>query len=199
MEHCEAAVKPPARRKATAKANIWGRAFQWLAYLLVVAVILICVGIVIAPRFGWNLNVVYGGSMEPSMGKGSLAVIRPVDPLEVTVGDVITYKSRSSDMLVTHRVVEVKDKASGSSPSFITRGDANEGNDPLSVPSKNIVGGVWLSVPYLGYVMDYLKEPLVFGLAVGIPALFIVALELKNIYLTSRALRRRRRRRVVSR
>ncbi|MBA7711203.1 Signal peptidase I W [subsurface metagenome] len=174
------------------------KVFGWLATLLLVAVILACIGIIIVPHFGWHLDIIYGGSMEPAMKLGSLAVIQPVDPQDVKVGDAITYRSGAeSTTVTTHRVVQVVQGED--SLVFRTQGDANEDPDPYAVPAENVVGRVWISVPYVGYVMDYIRTPLGFGLLIGIPAALIVGIELRNIFLAVRDLRRKGRRRQVSR
>lgn len=166
------------------------KVFQVLAALLLVAVILACLGIFITPHFGWRLDAVYSGSMEPTIKVGSLAVIQPVDPQNVRVGDVITYRSGAeSNTVTTHRVIEVANTEG--SLMFRTQGDANEDPDPSTVAPENVLGRVWMSVPYVGYVMDFVKKPLGFGLLIGLPAALIVGMELKNIFSTVRGLRRK--------
>ena len=167
------------------------RILGWLAVLIFAVVILLSVGVIMAPRFGWHLNIVYGGSMEPAMDVGSLAVIPPVDPQDVEVGDIITFKWRGSSALTTHRVVDVAN--SDGSLMFTTKGDANEDPDSYGVPPEDVVGRVWMSVPYAGYVMDYIKTPLGFGLLIGIPAALIIGMESRNIFLQTRDLQRKRR------
>ena len=165
--------------------------FQWLATLLLVVVILVCVAIFIVPHFGWRIDVVYGGSMEPAIHLGSLVAIQPVDPQDISVGDVITYSSGTeSGMVTTHRVIEV---INDNSLSFRTQGDANEDPDAYVVPSQNIVGRVWFSVPYVGYALDFIKKPLGFGLLIGIPAAVIIVMELKNIMNGVKDTRQKRR------
>ena len=165
------------------------KVFQVLATLLLVVVVLACVGIFIAPRFGWHLDIVYGGSMQPAMKLGSLAVIQPVQPQDVGVGDAITYSSTQSTTVTTHRVIEVIDN--GGILSFRTKGDANEDPDAYTVPAENVVGRVWLSVPYVGYAMDFVKKPLGFGLLIGIPAAIIIGMELKNIATAGKDMRKK--------
>ena len=174
------------------------KVFQVLATLLLVAVILACVGIFVAPHFGWHLDTVYGGSMEPTIKVGSLAVIKPVDPQDVRVGNVITYTSGAeSSTFTTHRVVEVMN--TDGSLMFRTKGDANEDPDPSTVAAENVVGRVWMSVPYVGYAMDFVRKPIGFGLLIGIPAALIVGMELRNIFSTVRGLRRKGRIKQASR
>lgn len=156
------------------------KAFEWLATLLLVAVVLACVGVFVAPRLGWHLDIVQGGSMEPAMKLASLAVIQPVDPQTVEVGDIITYRSATEPVTVTtHRVIEVMDN--DGSLMFHTKGDANEDPDAYTVPAENVLGRVLLSVPHAGYAMSYVRTPLGLGLLIGIPVAAIIGLELRNI------------------
>ena len=165
------------------------RVLGWVTALILAVVILLCVGVMIAPRFGWHINIVYGGSMESAMDVGSLAVIPPVDPQDVKVGDIITFKWRGSEALTTHRVVDVANDEG--SLMFTTKGDANEDPDSLGVPPEDVVGRVWMTVPYAGYAMDYIRTPLGFGLLIGIPAALIIGMESRNIFIQARNLRRK--------
>lgn len=165
------------------------RIFQVLATLLFTVVILVCIGIFVAPKLGAQLDIVYGGSMEPAIKLGSVAVIQEVNPQHISVGDVITYRSSTgSNMVTTHRVLEV---INGESLSFHTKGDANENADVYTVPAENVVGRVWMSVPYAGYFMDFIKKPLGFGLLIGLPALLVILMELRNIHRNARILHRK--------
>ena len=166
------------------------RALGWVGISLFAAIILALVGVIIAPHFGWRCDIVYGGSMEPAMDVGSLAVIRPVDPQDVEAGDIITYKWGDPGRLITHRVVEVAN-ADGSL-TFTTKGDANEDPDPWAVPPEGVVGRAWFSVPYAGYAIHFVKTPLGFWLLIGIPAAIIIGFELRNIFIAVRDTRRKR-------
>lgn len=157
------------------------KAFECLATLVLVVVILICAGLFIAPRFGWHLDIVRGGSMEPTIKVGSLIVIRPVQPQDVEIDDVITYRgSTDSATVTTHRVIGVK--GSDKSLTFLTKGDANEDPDAYTVAPENVLGRVLLNVPYVGYAMAYIRTPLGMGLLIGIPVLIIIVMELRNIW-----------------
>jgi len=167
------------------------RIFEALATVLLVMAILVSVGIFVGPRNGWHVDAVYGGSMEPAIKLGSLAVIRPVEPATVSEGDIITFAPPTDTRItVTHRVTQVIDGESGL--MFRTKGDANENRDAYIVPAENVVGRVWMSVPYVGYVMDFVKSPVGLGLLIGIPAALIIGIELRNIFRSIGDLRRKR-------
>lgn len=167
------------------------RIFEALATVLLLLAILVAVGMFVGPQVGWHVDTVYGGSMEPAIKLGSLAVIQPVDPQTIKAGDIITYRSSTeSNTVTTHRVIEVANN--DGSLVFHTQGDANEDPDPYTVPAENVQGRVWISVPYAGYVVDFVKNPLCLGLLIGIPAALIIGIELRNIFLGARNMRRKR-------
>lgn len=99
--------------------------------------------------FGIEPNIVLSGSMEPYMSTGGLAFTNTKD-VQPEIGDVITYRIDNSQ--VTHRVIDQKNGV------YVTKGDANEGEDATPVTKEQIVGTVVLSIPYLGYVASYLHK-----------------------------------------
>jgi hypothetical protein len=104
------------------------------------------------------------------------------------VGDIITFgKDTETQIPTTHRIV-----AKSETGSFITKGDNNDAPDPITVPTSYIQGKVFLTVPYLGFTLDFAKKPLGFILLVGIPALIVIFDEVRNIYSEFRRLRKKR-------
>ena len=132
----------------------------------------------LAPRFGWRVDAVFSGSMEPEINVGSVLVTRPVDSKAIKVGDIITFDSPTSEIPITHRVVSV---AEGSELHFQTRGDANEDIDPAMVPARNVVGKVYFHVPYFGYLSQFVKTPLGFILLLCVPGVIAIVMETKNV------------------
>ena len=133
----------------------------------------------LAPRFHWRVDVVFSSSMEPELRVGGLVVTRPADAENIRVGDVITFYHPLSGELTSHRVIGVEDD---SSLHFQTKGDATEDGDSFVVPAENVVGKVCFHIPYFGYFIQFLKTPLGFILAVCIPGLIIIAMEIRNIW-----------------
>jgi signal peptidase len=70
--------------------------------------------------------------------------------------------------------------------SFRTKGDANEDADAAPVPAELVVGKARLSLPYLGYVVDSLKDRGNFYLFIGLPAALLV---LSELYVMTKELR----------
>ncbi len=137
--------------------------------ILVILLALALVG-VLAPVFGWRLDVVQSGSMAPAIGVGDLLVTSPCEPGDLQAGDVISFHAEGGT-LVCHRIVEV-DKAN---LTIYTKGDANQHQDPAPVPFESVVGKVSGNVPLLGYVIDFLKGPFGWALIILV-ALLVLAL-----------------------
>ncbi|ELZ38407.1 peptidase S26B, signal peptidase [Halorubrum saccharovorum DSM 1137] len=110
--------------------------------------------------------VVLTPSMTPAIAPGDVVVVAERDPAAVAEGDVITFARGTGDVPVTHRVIDVVDE--GGTLAFETMGDANEGPDPGLVPAGNLVGVVTLTIPYIGYVIQFA------GTQVGFVALVLL-------------------------
>ena len=150
-------------------------------FALTVAVVLMVIAVVtfVAPRFGWRVDVVLSGSMEPQIHTGSVVVSHPLDIGSVKAGDIITFRSPQNGKFTTHRVISVEN-----SPSvfFRTKGDANEDADPFIVGSQSVAGRVCFNVAYLGYVTQFIKSRLGLILVLYLPGIIIVILEVRNIW-----------------
>jgi signal peptidase len=132
----------------------------------------------LAPRFGWEVDTVFSGSMEPQLKTGSVAITRPVEAEDIKVGDIITFHSPLSEKLISHRVIAVEDS---SSFSFRTKGDANEDADPFVVPAQSVVGKICFHIPYFGYAAQFIKTPLGLLLTLCLPGLAIIVMEVVSI------------------
>lgn len=113
---------------------------------------------------GLTPYVVVSGSMEPALPTGSIAVVKSVDPDEISAGDVITYVPPESiarpggARTITHRVRSVVPGAAGRR-RFVTQGDANTQPDPWYVNARQVVGKVVLTLPYAGRPDLALRSP----------------------------------------
>jgi len=133
-----------------------------------------------APKIaGYQVYIVLSGSMRPEFDAGSIAFVREVPPEEIAVGDIITFHSQfNEESLTTHRVVDVERNGA---LRFITRGDANRVNDPNPVAAENLVGKVTGSVPYIGYLLDFVQTRQGLILLIFIPGVLIIIYELTRI------------------
>jgi len=114
-----------------------------------------------------------GGSMSPTINLGDLIITTGVNPADIKVGDIITFKESTS--IVTHRVVGI------TSIGFLTRGDANNAADASTVAASQIIGKVNFSIPFAGYLFHYAKSFYGFLVLVIIPGTIIIVGEVKKI------------------
>jgi signal peptidase len=149
---------------------------------LAVIILLMAAAVLVflAPRFGWRVDAVFSGSMEPELKTGGVVITRPVDTEDIKVGDIITFYSPLNEQLTSHRVIAAGD---GSSFHFQTKGDANEDADPFVVPAENVVGKVCFHIPYFGHATQFVKTPLGLLLTLCLPGLVVVVLQMRNIWL----------------
>lgn len=90
--------------------------------------------------------------MQPGMPPGTLAVVRPIDPDDIGVGDIVTYQIRVDQPgVISHRVQSIAIGADGRR-TFVFKGDNNSSADPERVVPAQIMGRVWYSLPGLGFV-----------------------------------------------
>lgn len=124
--------------------------------LLLCVVILLC-ALLTAPRFaGCQIYHVVSGSMEPAIPTGSLVYVKEAEAADIQENEVIAYYSDTdSGAIITHRVV----KNQVVSGRFITKGDANEQEDPMPVPYDRLMGKVVFSLPKLGRILAIMTEP----------------------------------------
>ena len=135
------------------------KAWSIISSVLVALVVLLAIALVGVRLFGLQVYTVLSGSMEPTYHTGSLIYFKRVDPFTITPGQPITFLL-DEDTVATHRVTEVvPDDEDSTVIRFRTKGDANEAEDAGLVHYKNVIGVPVFTVPYLGYVADYIQHP----------------------------------------
>ncbi len=151
-----------------------GRLAIWILSALAAA------GVLAAALYGLRGYCVLSGSMEPSYPTGALLLTRPIAETSVKAGMVITF-TVPSGAVVTHRVSRVE--AEDGQVYFFTRGDANDAEDASPVRGEQLLGTPMLCIPYLGYILQYLRQPpgayLLLG-AVGMGLLLVLIPERKG-------------------
>jgi len=157
------------------------KAISTLANLALVISVLLLLAVLVAPSLlGLALEPILGGSMEPTIMTGALIAMGKVAPEEVQVGDIIGFRVEGMDTPVCHRVIEIVGTEQGF--GFRTKGDANEDPDTWIVKPENLIGRVAVSLSWLGYIAKFIKTPYGFGLLLGLPAVILIATEMRNIF-----------------
>lgn len=151
------------------------RIWNWISSILVGIVVLLAVALVGVRLIGLQPFVVLSGSMEPTYHVGSLIYVKSVDYRDLKAGDPITYLI-SDDVVVTHRIAAVvPDDSEPETLWYITKGDANTGEDGAPVHYRNVIGKPVFSIPYLGYVSSYIQSPPGLYVALSLCAVLLVA------------------------
>jgi signal peptidase I len=133
--------------------------FLWAAVsiALLLATLGLAVFLLVLPKTVGAVPVtILSGSMRPAMTPGTLAVVQPVDPGSLRLGDVVTYQAASDDpTLITHRVTELTTSSDGEM-RFTLQGDNNDAPD-APIQAEQIRGKVIYAVPYFGWITDKLN------------------------------------------
>ena len=118
---------------------------------------------------------VMSGSMEQSIKTGSVAIIETnlTDFKDIEEGDIITFDIGGS--LVTHRAVDITEDG------VYTKGDANNARDPWIVTDDNYYGKELFSVPYIGFLIVFIRQHII-----------VTVLVIAAVLLTAKILKERR-------
>jgi len=121
------------------------------------------------PLFNYDLRIVQSGSMEPTVPTGSVIIIYSAN--SYTIGDVITFQRSGEKEVTTHRIIE--ERLEMGEEVFVTQGDANNVADSEPVLPIEITGKMWAHVPFVGYILDFFRQPIGFLILVVIPMVLL--------------------------
>jgi len=144
-----------------------------VAFLIVIIPVMLFV--LITSRTGIILGIrsyiVQTGSMEPVLPVGSVVFTVPKPPY--IPGQIITFNR--GKITVTHRISAIKGE------QFETKGDANDNSDPQLVNKSDVIGTDFLTVPYFGKFVMFVKTIPGFLLVIAFPNLIFITFEIWNI------------------
>lgn len=143
-----------------------------------------------------RLLVVESGSMSPAISTGSMIFVQTQE--DYSVDEVLTFKASADDnaLPTTHRLIEIVN--SNEQTLFRTQGDANDAPDSELIPQDQVIGKVIFSIPYIGYLVSFVKTEIGFILLVIIPATIIIYSELLVIHKEAKRLIKERKRRKLT-
>ena len=161
------------------KSLVFGKIFFGLILVLVIVVSVFP----LLPPFKnyYHSRTVLTGSMEPKIPKGSVVINQWADQKNLEVGDVITYQHPADKKIVyiTHRIVKI-DKT-GLLWRFETKGDANPASDFGLVTQAGTEGKVILTIPFIGYLIEFFKTPIGFILLIALPLLIFIVRQTRDV------------------
>jgi len=156
-----------------------------LTTVLVALAVLLAVALAGVRLVGLQPYTVLSGSMEPTYHVGSLIYVKSVDYTELEAGDPITFMLDESTV-ATHRIIEVvPDEEDSTVLRYRTQGDANESPDGSLVHYKNVLGSPVFTIPYLGYVANYIQNPPGTYIAIAAGAILLLLVFLPDLLFGS--------------
>ena len=121
----------------------------------------------------YDVFVIEGGSMAPSVPAGALVIAERIAPEKLDPGQVITFRRASApDSPVTHRVVRIEETETG--VAIWTKGDANDVGDAEPLRGSEPISLVRVSLPLAGYVLAFLRTLPGQLLLIVLPILIVV-------------------------
>ena len=157
----------------------WKIIIYILAALVGAVFALIIISIIPIPG-NYKVLTVLSGSMEPAIKTGSIIFVKPLPINYYKVNDVITFLDPTiSEQPITHRIIEINEV--NEERYFKVKGDANSAADWSEVSKENIAGKILFSIPFLGYLLNFAKQPLGFVLLIWTPAVIIIWEEVGKI------------------
>jgi signal peptidase I len=154
------------------------KVIYWIIFVLLIlsATFILLTTYDVIPKY--SFYVVLSGSMEPSIKTGSVIGVREEEKYEVK--DIVTVKIlENPNETYTHRIVKILEE--NDEIEYVTKGDANESEDIQTASEDLIIGKKLFSLPLLGYVVNFAKNPTGFILMVIVPAIIIIASELNVV------------------
>jgi len=128
--------------------------------MLIALIIETYMGIAFLSNNWTPLMVVTTGSMEPVLNAGDLIYVKGVAPLDLEVGDIITFRPPPrfiSSTLVTHRIIEIIYETN--EIYFKTKGDNNPSVDPWTVTTSDVIGRQTYLLKGVGSYFLWMQTP----------------------------------------
>lgn len=179
--------KQEKKRKSMPKGlKVIGNIIYYITFLFVVALLLL----VVVQRFsdnkmsiaGYRMFNILTGSMEPEYKVGDVLISKEIEPKDIQLGDDIVYLGKEkpfTDLIVTHRVVDLNREEDGSY-SFITRGIANDVNDPI-IKDSQVYGKIVYKVKVFSLLSKAINNMYVFFFVIFIPVVILVAIKIIQV------------------
>ncbi len=162
------------------KGKVFRRILKVFGYIVIFLIIALLVFVLISMAtnhtvfiFGKTTAWVLTPSMEPTIPARSYILIEKVSPDDVTVGDIIIFKSDDPALdfaFNTHRVTQII----GDNDEFVTQGDANPVEDQYTAKADNVLGRYVKNLPVLTAIGRFLFSSI--GTLIAITMIFAIML-----------------------
>ena len=137
-----------------------------------------------APLFG--AYIIISESMIPRINVNDAVVTMRVSEKHIKVNDIITFISKdiqTQGTPITHRVVGIvyEDETNTKVLGYRTKGDHNNTPDFALIAPNEVLGKVYLQIPFVGYLQSFLSKPIGWIVVIVIPCLLIIGSDILKI------------------
>lgn len=164
-------LNPSDMKKKKTKGNlVFSLVYNLIFYVLTIGILMMSVMFAFSSSsnssiMGYRFYTVLTNSMVPKADSdqngfyaGDIVIVQMMDGEKAQEGDIVTFSVGEGDRYLTHRVVKTMDELNGEEGSYlITKGDANDSNDP-PIEADKVLGKVVFSIPQLGSVLEFVRE-----------------------------------------
>lgn len=133
------------------------------------------------PLFG--AYIIMSNSMVPSINVRDAILTMRVNQDKIKVNDIITFISKeieTNGTPITHRVIGIVETDNGI--KYRTKGDHNNTADFALISPSEVIGKVYLKIPFVGYIQYFLTKPIGWLLVIIIPCLFIIGSDILKLF-----------------
>lgn len=103
---------------------------------------------------GFKTYEIVSRSMEDTINKNDIIVVKKVDKNEINKNDIISFDNGNE--IITHRIVEIENI--NGQTLYTTKGDNNRFVDDEKISFEQIEGKYVFKLSKLGYLMNFLKN-----------------------------------------
>lgn len=151
---------------------------EWIFFALLLIILFLVASPLLPTKKYISTYVVATGSMEPAIKTGS--VVFSTQSNNIQNENVIVFTSPlDANTIIIHRVIDTEEYEGVS--LYTTKGDNNDTQDNWKVDDSEIKGKMIMSIPYLGYVINWLKTPAGFVTLLILPAILLILSQIKRI------------------
>ena len=148
-----------------------------LRNILVIAVVLIGGFVLFLLASGAKGFAVTSDSMAPRFSRGDVVFVRRVSFDDLATGDIVSAEFPDKDGVFTHRIVGID----AEKRQIRTRGDHTLSEDPLPTDEAHIIGRLWFTLPYVGFLAIGLQNRILIYILLGVAiTLILVRIVLSN-------------------
>jgi signal peptidase len=192
----------PAKRRRNPVVKV----VQWVLAIVVIVLVVIAIFLAVFLRHGAGGQTTFlgrpvysvaSGSMTPTFDTGDLILDKAISTTtaeHLHKGQIITFETSatagaagsSSSLVITHRIYAVvKGPTVGGiqTVEYRTKGDANASPDLTLVLPSAIQGLYQERIPFGGYVLSSLHQPITFVILILIPVAYLVEEEIRRRWI----------------